>query len=165
MTRRSVKIARLFGFILFILISAWDVDAMRPHIAAHSWTTLAFVSLFLAAHLSDYFTVGRLVGRLDPLILRHADEIAGSAAEYGRSLPPVDPGQTPALYIFTVVTAIEAQASGAPYPITRQSITVQPEWRESNCSASSTSPTTPVPRRQPRLATDRVPYSGEARAG
>jgi hypothetical protein len=161
MTRRSVKIARLFGFILFVLISAWDVDAMRPHIAAHSWTTLAFVSLFLAAHLSDYFTLGRLVSRLDPLILGNADEIVGASAEYGRSLPPVDPGQTSGLYVFTVVTAIEAQASGAPYPITRQGITVQPEWR----SDSSTSPTPPVPGRQPRSATDRLPYSGEARVG
>jgi hypothetical protein len=161
MTRRSVKIARLFGFILFALISAWDVDAMRPHIAAHSWTTLAFVSLFLAAHLSDYFTLGRLVSRLDPLILGNADEIVGATAEYGRSLPPVDPGHTPGLYVFTVVTAIEAQASGAPYPITRQGIIVQPEWR----SASSTSLTPPVPARQPRSASDRRPYSGEARVG
>ena len=116
MTRRSVKIARLFGFILFALISAWDVDAMRPHIAAHSWTTLAFVSLFLAAHLSDYFTLGRLVSRLDPLFLRNADEIVGATAECGRSLPSVDPGQTPGLYVFTVVTAIEAQASARPIP-------------------------------------------------
>jgi hypothetical protein len=161
MTRRSVKIARLFGFILFALISAWDVDAMRPHIAAHSWTTLAFVSLFLAAHLSDYFTLGRLVSRLDPLFLRNADEIVGVTAKYGRSLPSVDPGQTPGLYVFTVVTAIEAQASGAPYPITRRGITGQPEWR----SASSTSPTPPVPARQPRSAGDQVPYSGEARVG
>jgi hypothetical protein len=161
MTRRSVKIARLFGFILFVLIGAWDVDAMRPHIAAHSWTTLAFVSLFLAAHLSDYFTQGRPVSRLDPLFLRNADEIVGATAEYGRSLPSVDPGQTPGLYVFTVVTAIEAQASGAPYPITRQGIIVQPEWR----SAFSTSPTRPVPARQPRSASDRVPYSSDARVG
>jgi hypothetical protein len=161
MTRRSVKIARLFGFILFALISAWDVDAMRPHIAAHSWTTLAFVSLFLAAHLSDYFTLGRLVGRLDPLFLRNADEIVGAAAEYGGSLPSIDPGQTPGLYVFTVVTAIEAQASGAPYPITRQGMTMQPEWR----SASSTSSTPPMPARETRSASDRVFYSGEVRVG
>jgi hypothetical protein len=165
MTRRSAKFARLFGFILFLLISAWDVDAMRPHIAAHSWTTLAFVSLFLAAHLSDYFTVGRLVDRLDPLILRNADEIIDATAEYCRSLPPADPGQTAGCYVFTVVTAIEAQALGTPYPITPQGITAQPEWREPNCSASSTSPTPPVACGQSRSASNRVPYSGEARVG
>jgi hypothetical protein len=45
------------------------MDAMRPHIAAHSWATLAFVALYLIVHLSNYFTVGRLIHRLDPLVL------------------------------------------------------------------------------------------------
>ena len=69
MTRRSAKTAQLFGVILMVLICAWDMDAMRPHIAAHSWATLAFVSLYLLVHLSNYVTVGRLIHRLDPLVL------------------------------------------------------------------------------------------------
>ena len=69
MTRRSAKTAQLFGIILTLLICAWDMDAMRPHIAAHSWATLAFVSLYLLVHLSNYVTVGRLIHRLDPLVL------------------------------------------------------------------------------------------------
>jgi hypothetical protein len=69
MTRRSAKSAQLFGIILTLLICAWDMDAMRPHIAAHSWATLAFVSLYLLVHLSNYVTVGRLIHRLDPLVL------------------------------------------------------------------------------------------------
>ena len=68
MTRRSAKSAQLFGIILTLLICAWDMDAMRPHIAAHSWATLAFVSLYLLVHLSNYVTVGRLIHRLDPLL-------------------------------------------------------------------------------------------------
>jgi hypothetical protein len=43
------------------------------------------------------------------------------------------------LYTFTIVTTTAAQASGAPYPLTQQHITVQPQ--------------------------SRVPYSGEARVG
>ena len=69
MTRHSARTAQIFGAILIILISAWDMDAMRPHIAAHSWATLAFVSLYLVVHVSNYVTVGRLVHHLDPLIL------------------------------------------------------------------------------------------------
>ena len=46
MARRSANAARIFGIILIVLISAWDMDAMRPHIAAHSWGTLALVALF-----------------------------------------------------------------------------------------------------------------------
>ncbi len=79
MSRRSAKAARLLGLIMIIMVSAWDMDAMRPHIAAHSWYTLAFVALFLIVHLSDYFTVGQLVTRLDPsdpLALVVADGIA-----------------------------------------------------------------------------------------
>jgi hypothetical protein len=78
--RRSANAARLFGIIMIVLIGAWDVDAMRPHIAAHSWATLAFVSLFLVVHLSDYLTVGRLVNRINPLLLASADEIARGLA-------------------------------------------------------------------------------------
>jgi hypothetical protein len=69
----SAKTARLFGLILIVLVSAWDVDAMRAHIAAHSWATLAFVSLFLASHLLDYLTVGRLIHR--PLTLADAESM------------------------------------------------------------------------------------------
>jgi hypothetical protein len=68
MTRRSARTAQIFGAILIILISAWDMDAMRPHIAAHSWATLAFVSVYLVVHISNYVTVGRLINHLDPLI-------------------------------------------------------------------------------------------------
>jgi pimeloyl-ACP methyl ester carboxylesterase len=56
------------------------MDAMRPHIAAHSWGTLAFVALFFIVHLSDYLTVGRLVNRLDALVLANADAILPSLA-------------------------------------------------------------------------------------
>jgi hypothetical protein len=76
MSRRSAKAARLFGLIMIIMVSAWDMDAMRPHIAAHSWYTLAFVALFLIVHLSDYFTVGQLVTRLDPLVDPLVDPLA-----------------------------------------------------------------------------------------
>lgn len=69
MNRRSARTAQIFGAILIILISAWDMDAMRPHIAAHSWATLAFVALYLVVHVSNYLTVGRLVHHLDPLVL------------------------------------------------------------------------------------------------
>ena len=71
--------ARIFGMVMIVLVSAWDVDAMRPHIAAHSWYTLAFVALFLAAHLVDYLTVGRLIHRFDPLIFAKTDGFAPAA--------------------------------------------------------------------------------------
>lgn len=72
MNRRSAQSAQLFGIILMVLICAWDMDAMRPHIAAHSWATLAFVSLYLAVHLLNYLTVGRLIHRLDPLFFANS---------------------------------------------------------------------------------------------
>ena len=123
MNRRSATIARVFGLVHFIAIAAWDIDAMRPHIAAHSWTTLAFVSLFLAAHLSDYFTVGRLVNRLDPLTFTNAEETA-DAVEYDTTRPSLPPSLVPrqpaALYVFPSLTATDAMASGAPWPIVPQ---------------------------------------------
>jgi hypothetical protein len=128
MNRRSATIVRLFGVILILLVSAWDVDAMRAHIAAHSWTTLAFVSLFLAAHLSDYLTVGRIVNRFDPLAFATANEIAVATVAYDER-PSLQTSSTAELYVFTVVTTTQAQASGAPYPVTSQSITVQSEQR------------------------------------
>jgi hypothetical protein len=130
MTRHSATTARVVGFIVFLLICAWDVDAMRPHIAAHSWTTLAFVSLFLAAHLSDYLTIGRLVNRLDSLSLdsltfdlltfANADEMVGAVVGYERRESSVLPRKPPEHYVFTTVTAVEAKAAGAPYPIALQ---------------------------------------------
>lgn len=36
---------------------------MVPHIAAHSWLTLIYVSLFFVSHLVDYLTIGRLMNR------------------------------------------------------------------------------------------------------
>jgi hypothetical protein len=119
MNRRSATAARVFGLVLFIAIAAWDIDAMRPHIAAHSWTTLAFVSLFLAAHLSDYFTVGRLVNRLDPLTFTNAEETA-DAVEYDTMRPSLVPRQPAALYVFPSLTATDAVASDAPWPIVPQ---------------------------------------------
>ena len=51
---------RVIGLVLICSVCAWDVDAMRPHIAAHSWLTLAYVSIFLVGHVTDYLTIGRL---------------------------------------------------------------------------------------------------------
>ena len=101
---------------------------MRPHIAAHSWTTLTFVSLFLAAHLSDYLTVGRLLHR--PLIFAVADGGVLSPAQYDETERPAQTAtqkkiRTAELYTFSIVTTTAAQASGSPYPITQQHITVQ----------------------------------------
>jgi hypothetical protein len=132
MTRRSATTARLFGFILFLLISAWDVDAMRPHIAAHSWPTLAFVSLFLAAHMSDYLTVGRLVNRLDSLsfdslIFSDEHEMVGAIVGYDRRQSSALPGQAAELYVFTIVTTIEARTAGAHGPSIGKHIIVQSE--------------------------------------
>jgi hypothetical protein len=98
---------------------------MRPHIAAHSWTTLASVSLFLAAHLSDYLTIGRLVNRLDSLSFDTltcaiADEMVGAVVGYQRRQPSILPRKPAELYVFTTITTIAAKASGAPYPIAQQ---------------------------------------------
>lgn len=100
MTRRSAKTAQLFGVILMVLICAWDMDAMRPHIAAHSWATLAFVSLYLFVHLSNYLTVGRLIHRLDPLLfarpLGWADAMTPSVLPIAERHPPAQAAQTAA---------------------------------------------------------------------
>jgi hypothetical protein len=157
MSRRSAKAARLFGLIMILMVSAWDMDAMRPHIAAHSWYTLAFVALFLIVHVSDYLTVGQLVTRIDPLALADPDRKAATAhngnpenelirmpglladkpaTRYSwrsffprhRPEPSLNLGQpTAKLYTFTAVTTTAAQASGAPYPITQQHYVVKPE--------------------------------------
>ena len=87
MTSRSAKPAQLFGVILTLLICAWDMDAMRPHIAAHSWTTLTLVSIYLVVHLSNYLTVGRLIHRLDPLLLANP----ASSPQAGAMVPAVLP--------------------------------------------------------------------------
>jgi hypothetical protein len=76
MKANSTKIARAFGLVMILFVGAWDVDAMRPHLAAHSWYTLMLVGLFLAAHLGDYLTVGRLIHRFDPLILANLEDFA-----------------------------------------------------------------------------------------
>ena len=115
MSRRSANAARLFGLIMILMVSAWDMDAMRPHIAAHSWYTLGLVAIFLIVHLSDYLTVGQLVTRLDSLL----NPVAQPA------LKPAQ--QTAKLYTFTAVTTTVAQASGAPFPITQQHYVVEPE--------------------------------------
>jgi hypothetical protein len=117
MTRRSAYAARIFGAILIALICAWDMDAMRPHIAAHSWGTLALVALFLIVHLTDYLTVGRIVNRLDPLVLEALDRPS--------SLILSQP--TAKLYTFTAVTTTAEAVSGAPYPVTHRHFIVEPE--------------------------------------
>jgi hypothetical protein len=143
MSRRSANAARLFGLIMILMVSAWDMDAMRPHIAAHSWYTLGLVALFLIVHLSDYLTVGRFVTRLDLFALAVADgmlpaangaqqeeEKIGLAGLFSlhRQQPSLKPAQpTAKLYTFTAVTTTVAQASGAPYPITQQHYVVKPE--------------------------------------
>lgn len=134
--------ARIFGMVMIVLVSAWDVDAMRPHIAAHSWYTLAFVTIFLAAHLVDYLTVGRLIHRFDPLLFAKTDHFASAALFLVENAPAPErisfthalhaawqklfvyqqppsllPRQTAKLYAFTISTAEAAQVSGAPVVI------------------------------------------------
>lgn len=127
MNRRSATTTRLFGLILVTAISAWDIDAMRPHIAAHSWSTLAFVLLFLAAHLSDYLTVGRLVNRFDPLTFANVDEVVDAVVDCERRKSSALPDKATNLYVFTVLTSTEAKASGAPRPSLGKRIIVQSE--------------------------------------
>jgi hypothetical protein len=157
MRRRSANTARIFGLIMILMVSAWDMDAMRPHIAAHSWYTLGLVALFLIVHLSDYLTVGRLVTRIDSLALADADAVArtifsAQQKEDRIGLPGLIPPQQasryswrrlfpqhrpelslnlrqPAakLYTFTAVTTTAAKVSGAPYPITRQHYVIKAE--------------------------------------
>ena len=93
--------ARIFGVILIVLVGAWDIDAMRPHIAAHSWYTLLFVSLFLTVHVGNYLTVGRLIYRFDPL-------------RFAEGLSPMPRQATAKLYTFAMEQAEAAQAVGAP---------------------------------------------------
>jgi hypothetical protein len=151
MKTRSTNVARIFGLVMILLVSAWDVDAMRPHIVAHSWYTLAFVALFLAAHVGDYLTVGRLIHRFDPLLFAKADEFAPAALflvenspapepiSFARALrtgwqkffeyqqpPSLLPHHTTAkLYAFTLNSAEAAQVSGAPVAM-RPNYTVVP---------------------------------------
>jgi hypothetical protein len=130
----STKMARLFGLIMIVLVGAWDIDAMRPHIAAHSWYTLALVALFLVAHVGDYLTVGRILHRFDPLIFARAEESTSPAAAFSEIFsfrhafqaawqrtfayqqPPtllLRPASAK-LYTFTITEAASAQAVGAP---------------------------------------------------
>jgi hypothetical protein len=151
MKARSTSVAQIFGLVMIVLVSAWDVDAMRPHIAAHSWYTLAFVALFLAAHLGDYLTVGRLIQRFDRLLFAMTDELAPSAlflvenapaperTSFAQALhagwhklfayqqpPSLLPRQSTAkLYAFTINSAEAAQVSGGPV-VTRPHYSVVP---------------------------------------
>jgi hypothetical protein len=147
---RSAKAARLFGLIMILMVSAWDMDAMRIHIAARSWYTLAFVALFLVVHVSDYLTVGRLVNRIDSFILATIDGAVPVHAlreeeredevtylpRYGwqrffslwqPQLSPIPRQATAKLYTFTAVTTTAAQVSGAPYPVAQQHFIVEAE--------------------------------------
>jgi hypothetical protein len=138
--------AQIFGMVMIVLVSAWDVDAMRPHIAAHSWYTLAFVAIFLAAHLGDYLTVGRLIHRFDPLLFAKTDEVPPAALFLVENVPApariafpqtlhaawqklftyqqppsLLPRPTTAkLYAFAIHPAEAAQVSGAPVVIRPQ---------------------------------------------
>lgn len=51
---------RRVGYTLTAAIALWDMDAMRAHIAAHSWLTLGWVAIMLAGHLGDLLTINRL---------------------------------------------------------------------------------------------------------
>jgi hypothetical protein len=87
MTRRSANTAQLFGLILIVLVSAWDMDAMRAHIARHSWTTLAIVISYLFVHLFNYLTVGRLIHRLDALVFAPSNPIAPPVLSFEEGQP------------------------------------------------------------------------------
>lgn len=50
--------AKLVGIFITVCTLLWDIDAMRPHVAAHSWLTLAYVSLFFVGHAVDALTTG-----------------------------------------------------------------------------------------------------------
>src|SRR6201996_7124318 len=164
MNRRSATIVRLFGFTLILLVSAWDVDAMRAHIAAHSWTTLAFVSLFLAAHLSDYLTVGRIVNRFDPLAFAGANEIAIATVAYDERQPSVQTGSTAELYVFNVVTPPQGWMSPPTSPPPRLGPRARLIPSRAKASPCSRSPAMPRPirprpraRREARPAQARLP--------
>lgn len=58
---------RCFGLALAIAVAINDVDAMRVHVAMHSWLTLAYVSIFFVGHLTDYLTIGRIVNRMETI--------------------------------------------------------------------------------------------------
>jgi hypothetical protein len=96
MTRRSSNTAQLIGLILIALICAWDMDAMRAHIARHSWTTLALVATYLFVHVSNYLTVGRLIHRLDALVFTASDPIASSVFSFEERQPLTQAAKTAA---------------------------------------------------------------------
>lgn len=62
-----MKTTSIFGLVLILAVLAWDVDAMIPHIAAKSWLTLIYVSIFFVGHLVDYLTIGRMVNRIQEI--------------------------------------------------------------------------------------------------
>lgn len=62
-----MKTRSIIGLVMILAVLAWDVDAMRPHVAAHSWLTLAYVSIFFLGHLVDYLTIGRIVNRMQEI--------------------------------------------------------------------------------------------------
>lgn len=55
---------KTLGLVLIIAVLVWDADAMKAHVVAHSWLTLAYVSIFFIGHLVDYLTIGRIVNRM-----------------------------------------------------------------------------------------------------
>lgn len=60
---------RITGALMIIAVLAWDVDAMVPHVAARSWLTLAYVSIFFVGHLLDYLTTGTLASAAQELYI------------------------------------------------------------------------------------------------
>lgn len=59
------KLTRCFGLFLAVAIAMNDLDAMRAHVAAHSWLTLSYVAVFLVGHVTDYLTIGRIIDRMN----------------------------------------------------------------------------------------------------
>lgn len=104
----STKIARAFGLVMIVLVAGWDVDAMRPHLAAHSWYTLFLVGLFFTAHIGDYLTVGRLIHRFDPLLFANLEEFTAPALFLVEDRNPGSTGFAPAAARFSLPLALRA---------------------------------------------------------
>jgi hypothetical protein len=51
------QMKKLFGLVLIITVLAWDADAIRPHLAAHSWVTLGYVLLTICGWVLADLTI------------------------------------------------------------------------------------------------------------
>lgn len=54
------KRVNIFGIVLTVAVALWDIDAMRPHVTAHSWVTLAYVCVFFIGHVVDAVALGSI---------------------------------------------------------------------------------------------------------